>query len=113
MLSALPVALPDYGAELANRQRSSLRTASLLGAALLLAFSALDRATAPAMWLPLLGIRALAAVLLCGIAWWSPRSGRPALWAIPAVAIISGTIEAGATSPPTSRSSEAWASSCR
>ena len=27
-----PVALPEYGAELANRQRSALRTAALLAA---------------------------------------------------------------------------------
>ena len=91
----VPVTLPEYSTELANRQRAGLRAAALLAAGLLVAFSGLDRATAPAKWLSLLGIRALAAVLLCGIAWWTKRTNRPALWAIAAVVVISGTIEAG------------------
>src|SRR5262249_5565667 len=47
----LSVALPEYETELASNQRSALRTAALLAAPILLAFTLLDSATTPDDWL--------------------------------------------------------------
>lgn len=46
----LPVALPAYDAERVARQRIGVRTATLFAAVILVAFSALDRFTAPNAW---------------------------------------------------------------
>jgi len=57
----------------------------------------LDRASAPAWWLPLLGIRLVAAAALAVVARLAPRfAGSPVALAGCAVAVICGTIEAGA-----------------
>jgi signal transduction histidine kinase len=77
--------LLPYAEELEPLQRRGLRTASLLGAFLIVAFSALDRALAPDAWLYLLGVRAAASVLLLGIGW---RQGRDGARFDPSVALV-------------------------
>jgi len=62
----LSVTLPEYQTELAADQRTALRAATLLAAPIVVAFTLLDRASAPAWWLPLLGVRLIAAVALAG-----------------------------------------------
>jgi hypothetical protein len=59
-----PVVLPAYELELAADQRAALRRALVLAAPLLVAFTLLDKATAPQAWLPLLAVRLVAAVVL-------------------------------------------------
>src|SRR6266571_656543 len=81
----LPVVLPDYDAELGTRQRSAVRSAMLLASPLLVAFSALDRATAPAAWLPLLAVRVSAALLLLVIGRAARGSERPEWLALASV----------------------------
>jgi signal transduction histidine kinase len=61
--------LLPYAEELEPLQRRALRTASFVGALLILAFSALDRALVPHAWLVLLCVRSAASLLLFGIAW--------------------------------------------
>jgi signal transduction histidine kinase len=93
----LSVMLPEYETELAANQRTALRTAALLAAPILVAFTLLDRASAPGWWLPLLGIRLAAAAGLAALARLAPRfAGSPVALAGCAVALICGTIEAGA-----------------
>jgi len=92
----LAVTLPEYETELAANQRAALRTAALLAAPLLVAFTLLDRATAPASWLPLLAIRLVAAAALAAVARLAPRFvGSPVALGAFAVAVVCGTIEAG------------------
>src|SRR5882762_4848381 len=102
----LSVTLPEYETELAANQRTALRTAALLAAPILVAFTLLDRASAPGWWLPLLGIRLVAAAALTAVARLAPRfAGSPVALAACAVAVICGTVEAavfatgGAKSP--------------
>jgi two-component system NtrC family sensor kinase len=88
--------LLPYAEELEPLQRRALRTASLLGAFLIVAFSALDRVLAPDAWVYLLGVRAAAGVLLLGIAW---RLGRDDARFDPAIALVvfalGGALSAG------------------
>ena len=64
-MPALPLLeLPSYEMELVANQRVGLRTACLLAAPIVVAFSLLDRATAPEQFLPLLLIRCACA---CGL----------------------------------------------
>ena len=101
----LPVVLPAYDVELDSRQRSALRGAMLIGAPLLVAFSLLDRATAPAAWPWLLGVRLLGAALMLAIRGVARGDQPPARLAVLVVVIVCGTIEAavfatgGALSP--------------
>src|SRR3981189_2203277 len=118
----LSVTLPEYETELAANQRTALRTAALLAAPIVVAFTLLDRASAPGWWLPLLGIRLVAAAALAAVARVGPRvagsaaapaggglaprfAGAPVALAACAVAVICGTVEAavfatgGAKSP--------------
>jgi len=89
----LPVVLPDYDAELVAQQRSAVRSAMLLAAPILVAFTLLDRAIAPAAWLSLLVVRLLAAFMLLAIGRAARRSERPERLAFAAVAIVCATIE--------------------
>src|SRR5467141_3998403 len=92
----LSVTLPEYETELAANQRTALRTAALLAAPILVAFTLLDRASARGWWLPLLGIRLVAAAALAAVARLAPRfAGSPVALAACAVAVICGTVEAG------------------
>jgi len=92
--SRLPVVvLPDYDAELATRQRSAVRSAMLLAAPIVVAFSGLDLAIAPAAWLSLLLVRVVAASVLLVIGHAARRSERPERLALAAVAIVCATIE--------------------
>ena len=97
--------LPPYEEELVASQRAAIRSASLLAAVLLLAFSLLDRALVPAQWLPILGVRALSSALLLLCARAAARGARPLWVAAAAVALIAGTVEValvstgGAASP--------------
>ena len=91
----LPVVLPDYDAELASRQRSAVRNAMLLAAPILLAFSALDRATAPKAWASLLVVRLFAAIVLLSIGRAARKAERPEWLALAAVAVLCATIEVG------------------
>jgi signal transduction histidine kinase len=84
--------MPSYGEELERSQRGAVRAACLLAAGILVAFSALDRALVPQAFLPLLGIRAFAALLLLACARWG-RTGAPVRVLIAAVALTAGTIE--------------------
>jgi signal transduction histidine kinase len=88
--------LLPYAEELEPLQRRALRTACLLAAFCIVAFSALDRALAPAAWLGLLGLRATAGVLLLGIERWL-RSGRARFKFAAAlvVFILAATLSAG------------------
>ena len=100
----MPVSLPAYEAELTAHQQTALRTAVLLAAPLVVAFTALDRATAPDEWVPLLLVRLAAAGILALLS-RVPARISPVLLTGAAVAVICGTIEAGvfatggATSP--------------
>ncbi|MCA1827698.1 MAG: sensor histidine kinase [Myxococcales bacterium] len=89
----LTVMLPGYDEELITRQRSAVGSAMLLAAPIVVAFTALDRAIAPAAWLFLLVVRVLAAVLLLAIGRAARRSERPERLAFAAVAIVCATIE--------------------
>jgi signal transduction histidine kinase len=98
--------MPSYEQELTASQLGALRAACLLAAPLLLAFSLLDRALAPGEWFGLLGLRAIAALLLLGCARAAQRHlASPLLLAAAGTALITGTIEAalirtgGALSP--------------
>jgi signal transduction histidine kinase len=91
----LSVTLPEYEAELAANQRAALRRAARLAAPLLLAFTLLDRITAPDWWLPLLGVRVLAAAALLLLARFSDRISATVPLVAFALALICGTIEAG------------------
>src|SRR3954471_1740756 len=88
--------LLPYAEELEPLQRRALRTACLFGAFLIVIFSALDRALAPAAWLGLLGLRATAGVLLLVIE-RCLRSGRvrfdPAVASV--ILILAATLSAG------------------
>ena len=59
---------PSYREELAVSQLHAIRSACLLAAPLVLAFSLLDRALAPGDWMVLLVIRVVAALVLLGCA---------------------------------------------
>ncbi len=86
--------LPSYIEELIPAQLAAVRVGCLLAAPLLLAFSVLDRAVAPALWLQLLGVRVLAAGLLLLIAQEARTPTMPVLsLSIAANAVICGTIE--------------------
>src|SRR5438552_3147016 len=96
--------MPTYEEELLSSQRTAIRSASLLAAALLVAFALLDRALVPNGWLPLLGVRLGAAVLLLACA-RAAKGLHPVATAGVAVALIAGAIEmalfatGGVTSP--------------
>jgi signal transduction histidine kinase len=86
--------LPSYVEELIPAQLAALRVGCLLAAPLLLAFSVLDRAVAPALWLQLLGVRVLAAALLLLIARQARTPTMPVLsLSVAGNAVICGTIE--------------------
>src|SRR5712692_8483928 len=97
--------LPSYREELIPSQYVSLRTACVLAAALLVAFSLLDRELTPDR-LPLLAVRLAGGLLLllCGQAAGRGR-GSPLLLCMVAVGLIAGTVEVallktgGAASP--------------
>ena len=91
----LSVALPEYETELASNQRAALRTAALLAAPILLAFTLLDSATTPDYWLLLLGIRLVAASALVVIARLVLRVQSAVPLVAVALVVICGTIEAG------------------
>jgi signal transduction histidine kinase len=91
----LSVTLPEYETELAANQRTALRTAALLAAPLLLAFTLLDRATAPTAWLVLLMVRLVAAGALALVARLTGRIAQAVPLAAFAIAVICGTVEAG------------------
>jgi len=91
----LSVALPEYETELAANQRTALRTAALLAAPILLAFSLLDRAIAPRFWLPLLCARLLGSAALIAIARVSQRARTTLPLVAAAVAVICATIASG------------------
>jgi signal transduction histidine kinase len=91
----LSVTLPEYETELAVNQRKALRVAALLAAPLLLAFTVLDRSTAPAHWASLLVIRIVAAAGLLLVGVLTQRLPNPVPLAALAIALICGTIEAG------------------
>jgi len=91
----LSVTLPEYETELAANQRTAMRAAALIAAPVLLAFTLLDRATAPAFWLPLLAIRLAAVAVLAVIARLAHRMESPFPLAVASVAAICGTVEAG------------------
>jgi signal transduction histidine kinase len=91
----LSVTLPEYETELAANQRTAMRSAALLAAPILVAFTLLDRVTAPLLWLPLLGVRTVAAAILGLIARLAHRLPSPFSQAVLSVAVICGSIEAG------------------
>ena len=91
----LSVALPEYETELASNQRAALRTAALLAAPIVLAFTLLDRATTPDHWVALLLVRILAAAVLLLIARNTHRLQSPVPLVALALAVICGTIEGG------------------
>src|SRR3954470_9506736 len=91
----LSVALPEYETELAANQRTALRTAALLSAPILIAFTLLDRATAPGFWVPLLCTRLAAALALALVARLSQRLVTMVPLTAVAVGVICATIEAG------------------
>jgi signal transduction histidine kinase len=91
----LSVTLPEYETELAANQRTALRSAALLAGPILIGFTLLDRATAPEFWVPLLCARLAAAALLALVARASHRVATTVPLTAVAVAVISGTIEAG------------------
>ncbi|MCA1827421.1 MAG: HAMP domain-containing histidine kinase [Myxococcales bacterium] len=97
--------LPSYRDELIPSQRAALKTASLVAAGLVIAFSLLDRALSP-HWAGLVAVRFAASVLLLLCARMAEKGrGNPMALAAAAVAIIGVTIDAamfatgGAASP--------------
>ena len=91
----LAVALPPYEAELESNQRGAVRSATLVAAPLLLAFSALDRVTAPAHFWVLFCIRVIASAALLAVARATRSRIAPVTLAGCAVVLLCGTIEAG------------------
>jgi signal transduction histidine kinase len=83
---------PTYREELIAAQQASIRLGCWLAAALLLAFSLLDRYYAPSVWLRLLAVRAAAAMLLGVCSVLAPRMP-PVVLAPIGVAIVAGTVE--------------------
>ncbi|HKC61194.1 MAG TPA: ATP-binding protein [Myxococcales bacterium] len=91
-----PSPLPTYPEELESAQRQALRTACFLAAALLVAFSALDRAVTPEHWQTLLLVRVAAAFVLLLLGRRLGQPGIRALWSAAAAAFVSAvTLEAG------------------
>lgn len=96
--------MPSFTEELISAQRGAIRTACLLAAVLLIAFSLLNRALAPQAFLPLLGVRLVAALCLLACARLAADKN-PVLVTAAAVAVIASAIEAallstgGASSP--------------
>jgi len=91
-----PSPLPTYPEELDSSQRQALRSTCFVAAALIVAFSALDRAVTPENWLWLLFVRlgAAAALLLLERRLRSPASGTS--WTVATAALVlSLTLEAG------------------
>jgi signal transduction histidine kinase len=85
----------SYQQELAASQLHAIRSACLLAAPILLVFAVLDRALAPADWVPLLAIRAVAALLLLGCAHAAQRQdASPLTLVAAATALIAGTLDA-------------------
>src|SRR5438067_10232590 len=84
--------MPAYDDELISSQRGAIRTTCLLAAGLLIAFALLDRAIAPQVWLPLLGVRVVAGALLLVFARLAARLP-PLLICALAVGLIAATIE--------------------
>lgn len=82
----------SYEDELRRAQRGSLRIACLVAAALLFGFALLDRWYSPAEWMHVLGVRAVAAALLCVCAAVSTRFP-PMVVAALGVGIAAGTVE--------------------
>jgi signal transduction histidine kinase len=82
----------SYEDELRSAQKGSLRIACLVAAALLLAFALLDRWYSPSAWMHVLGVRVVAAVLLCACAAVSTRFP-PMVVAALGVGIAAGTVE--------------------
>jgi signal transduction histidine kinase len=86
-------ATPSYEEELDTAQRASMRMACLIAAALVVAFSLLDRYFSPSGWLWLLGVRAASAVVLCALGLLGSRLP-PIAVATAGVAVITATIDA-------------------
>src|SRR5437762_2322510 len=98
--------MPSYRQELLASQLHAIRSACLLAAPLLLAFSLLDRALAPGSWVLLLVIRVVVALALLGCARAAERQdASPLALVAAATALIAGTLDAalirtgGAESP--------------
>jgi signal transduction histidine kinase len=91
----LSVTLPEYETELAATQRTAMRNAALLAAPLLVAFTFLDRAATPPFWLPLLGLRLVAASVLGLVARLTEKLSSAFPLTLISVAVICTTIEAG------------------
>src|SRR3954468_21265700 len=91
----LSVTLPEYETELVARQRAALRLAAVLAAPILVAFTLLDRVTAPAAWLSLLAVRVAAGVVLLLLAELAKHTTPPVPIVVSSVAIICATIEVG------------------
>jgi signal transduction histidine kinase len=72
-----------------------MRSAALIAAPILVAFTLLDRATAPLFWLPLLAVRSAAAAILGIVARFAHRLPSAFPLAVISVAVICATIEAG------------------
>ena len=91
-----PSPLPTYPEELDSSQRQALRSTCLVAAALIVAFSALDRAVTPEHWLALLFVRLAAAAVLLLLERRLRRPGIRTLWIVAAAALVlSVTLEAG------------------
>ena len=96
--------LPSFAEELIHSQRSAIRNASLLAAALLMLFAALDWVLAPAAFIPLLGVRAAGALCLVACA-RAARDAHPFAVTAAAIAILTAAIDVallatgGAASP--------------
>src|SRR3954465_9708687 len=91
----LSVTLPEYETELVARQRAALRLAAVLAAPILVAFTLLDRVTAPESWLSLLAVRVAAGVVLLLLAELAKHTTPPVPIVVSSVAIICATIEVG------------------
>ncbi len=91
-----PSPLPTYPEELESAQRQALRTTCFLAAALIVAFSALDRAVTPDHWLLLLFVRLAAAAVLLLLERRLRRPWSGTLWIVAAAAfVLSVALEAG------------------
>ena len=84
--------MPSFAEELVQAQRSALRLASLLAAALILAFAMLDWVVAPQSFMPLLGVRAAAALCLAACA-RAAKDSPPLAVTMIAVAVVTAALD--------------------
>jgi len=102
--------LPTYTEELESAQRQALRITCFVGAVLIVAFSALDRAVAPQHWLPLLLVRLWAGASLLVLERWVMRRRGPTVWVIAGAAFVTSVaLEAGVFATGGVRSSYLYA----